>query len=61
MVAVSMVLALAGVGCLKLWIGQLCWMAGQTGASLHHLCVGSVAVPLVWALAQIENLRVSEE
>ena len=61
MVAVSMVLALAGVECLELWIGQLCWMAGQTGASLHHLCEGNVAVPSVRALARIENLQVSEE
>lgn len=61
MVAVSMVLALAGVGCLKWWIGQLCWMAGQTGASLHHLCVGNVAVPSVPAQARIENLQVLEE
>lgn len=56
-----MVLALAGVGCLKRWIGQLCWMAGQTGASLHHLCVGNVAVPSVPAQARIENLQVLEE
>lgn len=55
MVAVAMVLALAGVGCLELWIDQLCWMAGRTGASLHHLCLGNVAVLWVRALAWIEN------
>ena len=61
MVAVSMVLALAGVGWLERWIGQLCWMAGQSGVSLHHLCVGNVAVPSVRALARIEHLQVLEE